>query len=55
MRIRERLHAHGLTRQVTKGFSGWHEDVRDTGVGDRCGGRREPIVLTRYELRLAGR
>jgi hypothetical protein len=46
LRIRERLHDHGLSPAGDKGFHGWHKDVRTTRACDLCGGRCEQIVLT---------
>ncbi|MDQ7803634.1 transposase family protein [Amycolatopsis sp. A133] len=49
LRIRERLHAHGLTPAGDKGFHGWHKDVRDSRDCRQCGGRCEQVVLTPYK------
>jgi len=49
LRIRERLHAHGLTPAADKGFQGWHKDIRDTKDCDDCAGPCEQIVLTPYK------
>ena len=46
LRLRERLHAHGLTPAADKGFHGWHKDVRETSDCQVCGGRCEQVVLT---------
>ncbi|MBE1494643.1 hypothetical protein H4696_001743 [Amycolatopsis lexingtonensis] len=49
LRLRERLHEHGLTPAADKGFHGWHKDVRTTGDCTECGGRCEQVVLTPYK------
>jgi hypothetical protein len=49
LRIRDRLHAHGLTPAGDKGFHGWHKDVRDTRDCAICGGGCEQVVLTPYK------
>jgi hypothetical protein len=49
LRLRERLHAHGLTPAADKGFHGWHKDVRETRDCRHCGGPCEQIVLTPYK------
>ncbi|SEF22243.1 Helix-turn-helix of DDE superfamily endonuclease [Amycolatopsis pretoriensis] len=49
LRLRERLHAHGLTPAGDKGFHGWHKDVRTTRDCRGCGGACEQIVLTPYK------
>jgi hypothetical protein len=50
LRIRDRLHATGLTPAGDKGFHGWHKDVRDTRDCPDCnGGACEQVVLTPYK------
>ncbi|MCR6489420.1 transposase [Amycolatopsis sp. OK19-0408] len=49
LRLRERLHAHGLTPAGDKGFHGWHKDVRTTRDCPACGGACEQVVLTPYK------
>lgn len=50
LRIRERLHAHGLSPAGDKGFQGWHKDVRTTRGCSYCGGGPcEQVVLTPYK------
>jgi hypothetical protein len=49
LRIRDRVHEHGLTPAGDKGFHGWHKDVRETRDCGSCGGRCEQIVLTPYK------
>ncbi|MEQ0558972.1 transposase family protein [Amycolatopsis sp. NEAU-NG30] len=49
LRIRERLHVHGLTPAADKGFHGWHKDIRTTRDCRRCGGACEQVVLTPYK------
>ncbi|MET9259562.1 transposase family protein [Amycolatopsis sp. NPDC004079] len=49
LRIRERLHAHGLTPAGDKGFHGWHKDIRTARDCPDCGGACEQIVLTPYK------
>lgn len=49
LRIRERLHHHGLTPVGDKGFQGWHKDVRTTRHCPDCAGPCQQIVLTPYK------
>lgn len=49
LRIRQHLHAHGLTPAGDKGFHGWHKDVRTTRECPDCEGPCEQIVLTPYK------
>ena len=49
LRLRERLHDHGLSPAGDKGFHGWHKDVRNSRDCDHCGGACEQIVLTPYK------
>ncbi|MGW4488741.1 transposase family protein [Amycolatopsis sp. NPDC004368] len=49
LRLRERLHHHGLTPAADKGFPGWHKDVRTTRHCPICGGVAQQIVLTPYK------
>ncbi|MFJ7219386.1 transposase family protein, partial [Amycolatopsis sp. NPDC098790] len=49
LRIRERLHAHGLTPAGDKGFHGWHKDVRDSRDCGVCEGACEQVVLTPFK------
>ncbi|UOX92464.1 transposase family protein [Amycolatopsis sp. FBCC-B4732] len=46
LRLRERVHTHGLSPAGVRGFHGWHKDIRDTRACNRCGGACEQIVLT---------
>ncbi|HEY3467092.1 MAG TPA: transposase family protein [Amycolatopsis sp.] len=49
LRIRQHLHAHGLTPAGDKGFHGWHKDVRATRDCPVCAGPCEQVVLTPYK------
>ena len=49
LRIRQHLHAHGLTPAGDKGFQGWHKDVRTSRDCPDCEGPCEQIVLTPYK------
>jgi hypothetical protein len=49
LRLRDRLHEHGLTPAADKGFHGWHKDVRDTRDCESCGGSCAQVVLTPYK------
>ncbi|WP_134734616.1 transposase family protein [Amycolatopsis nivea] len=49
LRIRERLHARGLSPAGDKGFHGWHKDVRTARDCPHCGGPCEQIVLTPFK------
>ncbi|MBN9744167.1 IS5/IS1182 family transposase [Amycolatopsis sp. A1MSW2902] len=48
-RLRDRIHARGLTPAADKGYQGWRKDVRDTRRCDQCDGPCEQIVLTPYK------
>ncbi|MFD2488068.1 transposase family protein, partial [Amycolatopsis albidoflavus] len=48
-RLRDRLHARGLTPAADKGYQGWHKDIRDTRRCDQCDGPCEQVVLTPYK------
>ncbi|GAA4548721.1 hypothetical protein GCM10023192_68810 [Amycolatopsis samaneae] len=48
-RLRDRIHAHGLTPAADKGYQGWHKDVRDTPDCEHCDGPCEQVVLTPYK------
>ncbi|WP_337824421.1 transposase family protein [Amycolatopsis sp. A1MSW2902] len=48
-RLRDRIHARGLTPVADKGYQGWHKDVRSTRACDQCDGPCAQIVLTPYK------